>query len=265
VREVIERACAQEVIETACKLWPHHSDSSLGALKAFLEVPSPALVAGLMTEANLSEEQEVGRLSETWYHIGKFSTSEHYRQTAIQILSTRAKGTEGEPDMALHLWLDVRQEYRAELFSDLLTSEELNDEQRRRVWLQVERVHSELGKEFFIGILPKVLTSSDSVETVRGVFESEKIITKLFNSTADRYLLGKALVQAFLGAPSLETKNRAAGWIVRADAGAALRELEGLGSPTEEDLNILKEHFRGSRYLDKLVRRRSKEAPREES
>ena len=106
--------------------------------------------------------------------------------------------------------------------------------------------------EFFIGILPEIFKIQDAPETVRSVLEAEQEISEIFPQISDRYKLGSTLLKAFTSSPSQETKNKLAAWINNIDAEAVLGDLQSIKGTTEEDLEILKEHFPKSKRLDKI-------------
>jgi len=169
-----------------------------------------------------------------------------------EILGKTPKGTDQEPDLCLRLWMEVQQEHKADLLRGLVTGEGLNDDQRKRIWLQIERVAPKLGMEFFIGILPEIFKIQDAPETVRSVLEAEQEISEIFPPISDRYKLGSTLLKAFISSPSQETKNKLAAWIKNIDATSVLGDLKSMEETTEEDVEILKKHFPRSKYLDKI-------------
>ncbi|MGH2583662.1 MAG: hypothetical protein ACRDJE_01975 [Dehalococcoidia bacterium] len=83
------------------------------------------------------------------------------------------------------------------------------------------------------------------------VLDSESLITELFPNASNRHRLGSALLQGFVAAPSLQTKNRIAAWLKRLNVPSVLNDLSKGENPSEEDVRILAEHFGKSRYLQK--------------
>ena len=68
---------------------------------------------------------------------------------AVAILAKPAHGPEDNPDRCLGIWLSHRPDVDGLAFEKLLTHEELLDEQRKRVWLQVEKT-KDLSKSFYL-------------------------------------------------------------------------------------------------------------------
>lgn len=248
--QIVEETNASKVLQIACTLWPYHQGESLETFISFQQVPEPPLIVNLMDSITPEEQDECNRLLKAWSHMAGLSTEGQKLTVTKQILGKTSKGNDQEPDLCLRLWMDAQQESKADLLRDIGTTEDLNDDQRKRIWLQIEPIAAKLGMKFFTTILPEILKLEDAPETVRAVLEADKVISEVFSSTSDRYNLGSTLLKAFISSPSQETKNKLAVWIKKIGAVAVLKELKIIAKPTEEDIEILEEHFPRSKYLD---------------
>lgn len=251
-KKIVGNEQVAQVIETACVLWQYHQEQTLHTFQSFQQIPNPSLIANLMDQINSEEPDESNRLSEVWAHMAGIMTEDQRIAATKEILGKIPKGTEQEPDLCVRLWMDAQQEHKVDLLRGLVTGEGLNDDQRKRIWLQIGRIVPELGMEFFIGILPEIFKIQDAPETVRSVLEAEQEISDIFPQISDRYKLGSNLLKAFISSPSQETKNKLAAWINNVDAASVLGDLKSMGETTKEDLEILREHFPKSKHLDKI-------------
>ena len=251
-RDIVGNEEVAQVIETACDLWQYHQEQTLHTFQSFQQIPNPSLIAVLMDHINPEESDESNRLSKVWSHMAGIMTEDQRIAVTKEILGKTPKGTEQEPDLCLRLWMGVQQEHKVDLLRGLVTGEGLNDDQRKRIWLQIGRIVPELEMEFFIGILPEIFKIHDAPETVRSVLEAEQEISEIFPQISDRYKLGSTLLTAFISSPSQETKNKLAAWINNIDATSVIGDLKSMEETTKEDLEILKEHFPKSKHLDKI-------------
>lgn len=101
----------------------------------------------------------------------------------------------------------------------------MSDSQRKRVWLQIDRLAPELGKTFLLAELPKIFALGDSAETVNGVFESKEIFGSLFTTASDKYELGVKLLDSFFASSSVDAKNKLSQWLQNIDQATVLRDL----------------------------------------
>jgi hypothetical protein len=116
----------------------------------------------------------------------------------------------------------------------------------------IQALLNQVNSDLLLPLVAQLLIRSDSPATVQAVFEAETILNQQFPGKGPQYGLGKALLGAFLAAPSVEVKNRLAGWIKHTAGTSVLRDLAQLGQPTHEDIDILTAAFGKSRYLDKF-------------
>ncbi|MDF9408524.1 MAG: KAP family P-loop domain protein [Pelotomaculum sp. PtaB.Bin013] len=260
MREMVQRGIVGEeniahVIETACILWPYHQFHSLNTFLAFRQAPSPSRISELMDQINIQEKEEIDQLKKAWSHIVGILNDEQRVATTKFILGKTPKGTEQEPDLCLQIWLDLQKMHKADLLKKSVTDIELNDEQRKRIWLLISRTSQELGNDFFISVLPEVFKLQEIPETARTIFETKEDINKLFTSKEEQYDLGVTLLRCFITVTSQVIKNKFAAWMKDLKVGAVFRNLRKYEELTEDDLAILISFFPESKLLDKIQRK----------
>ena len=121
------------------------------------------------------------------------------------------------------------------------------------IWLQIEDRIDLFGIEFLIDILPKIFASVEMPLTINAIFDAEKKITGIFDSSADRYKLGnEILIESMIISESIDTKNRLAAWIKRLNNGAILRSLEKRTGISKEVIEALRRYYPKAKSLDKF-------------
>lgn len=251
---VVGEANTVRAAEAACYIWPFHRERALSAFEILNRAPGVSLVAGLMDGIDPADEDGTKALLQAWSRMAGVLVPEQRVSVTLSILEKQPKGTDDEPDLCLRLWLEAQGETRADLLKEVLLSEGLNDEQRLRCWRQVERIIPDLGKDFFVAVLPKILGLPEAPRTTGAVSQARQAISALFTSTTEKNELGKALLTAFLATTSLATKRGISMWIKEDVGSSALRYLPQLGTLTEEDLEILAQDFPKSKHLQRLGR-----------
>ncbi len=129
---------------------------------------------------------------------------------------------------------------------------DINDDQRRRVWAQVDQRIETMGKQDVAELLPRVLGLENAEATTGAVLDAEDHITRRFPSRDERYELARQVLLAVLAAPGIETARRATGWIKRLDMPDVLNELDRMRDVTPDDVALLKEEFPDNKHLRKL-------------
>ena len=243
---------AGKVVELAVALWPHHREEAMNTL-LISQIPEPDSVATLMEPIDIDNAKDVSRLTQVWNYIAGQQTMDAAIMTATSILDKPANGPTAEPDTCLRLWLDAHQVKQGALLEALIIDDELNDEQRKRVWLQIERAAPGLGKDFLIEVIPNIAQLSGAQETWRAVYDSRDAVNQVFPQKDDRYDLAKSLLQAFERTDSIEVKNQSLQWIDEIEAEPVLRELQKPGVKlTDDDIQILHGQFPSSKHLKKV-------------
>ncbi|MCH7688728.1 MAG: hypothetical protein IH899_18940, partial [Planctomycetes bacterium] len=168
------------------------------------------------------------------------------------ILNRQAKGTGENPDLCLSIWIELCSEQQAEILRTLLFSGDTSDENRKRIWLQIEENRSELGQVFFTEVLLEVFRLHECPETLRAALDAQSRINELFQTKDESYMLGKVLLEAFVSTPSKEAQNRLVDWLKSLGVQDVLKELATLGTLSDEDLEVLRTAFPKSRHLKKM-------------
>jgi hypothetical protein len=244
-----------EMIEAACAIWPTDPRRSMPVLLTADTPPSNEAVASLIDplfSGDPSGDDE-GLLAKVWFHFAAIMSEEDRLAVAMLLLQKSPKNAGGEPDVGLGLWTQS-QPSRPALLEQLLSHEELTDEQRARVWAQVQLRTKELGPTFFVDMLPTVLTFPDSPYTLRSVLQSRGTVGLLYSTPSAKNTLARVLLETLIRSGSLETKNNMATWLREIGGGGALRSLEEL-NPTQDDLRILEQRFSGSKSITRLLHR----------
>ena len=252
LKGVVEQTAKRKVAEVACKLWPHHSHAALEALQEMDTTPRPQDVSVMLDGVDPNNSEQIENLSAVWSHISDRMNDEDRAHTAVEILSRPMKGNDEQPDLCFHIWVEATGPQQSALLRRLMASDELNDEQRKRTWLQaVDRIES-LGRTFFEEVLLIGFKVPDCLGTMRSMLEAGDRISQLFITKDQRYRLGKVLMEAFVAVPSVEIQNGLIEWLKSLDAGDVLKELQHLRPLTEEELDVLRSAFPRSRHLKKV-------------
>jgi hypothetical protein len=252
--KVVEEANTVKVAEAACYTWPFHHEQALAVFEILSKTPDVSFVAGLMDGIDAADEAGTKALLQAWSCMARLLEPEQRVSVTLGILEKQPKGTNDDPDLCLRLWLDAQSETKADLLMKVLLSEGLNDEQRLRCWLQVERIIPNLDKDFFVAVLPEILGLPEAPRTTGAVLQARQAIGVLFTSTTEKNELGRCLLKGFLDTTSLATKRGIGEWIKEYIGPGILRHLSHLGQPTEEDLKVLAEQFPKAKALQKLQR-----------
>jgi len=248
-----------EIVEIACRIWPHFEAQALSILESCQQVPTTADIRILMDTVDYENEQSRGNLERAWTHFAPKLEADQVIELGKLILAKQPKGYTDEPDAAFRIWLDVQKVEKPALLRSLITDESVSDSQRKRVWLQIDRVASELGKAFLLAELPKIFALGDSVETVNSIFESKEIFSRLFTTASDRYELAVSLLDSFLASASVDAKNKLAQWLRNIDQVTVLKNLRTRQGVSDDEVSILLEHFPNSKMLKQLHESRKRE------
>jgi len=200
---------------------------------------------------NPVDKDSIASLKEAYKTIAGRIDLEARSAAAFELLSKPAAGTQDEPDMCLRLWVTSKTDDAVRLLESLLIAENLNDDQRRRVWLLIERTEG-LEPEFFARVLPNVVGRDDCPRCVSEILECENQISATAATEHQRYSLGQGIVKAFRMSSSQEAKNRLAAWLKRLNVEGVLKELENYGQMSDDDIAVLDSHFGKSKQWRKV-------------
>jgi PAS domain S-box-containing protein len=200
-------------------------DEIMEGVRSFA-VPSIKLTIDLMDKIGPEYVGEINRLLRLWSFMVKTLPETQKLSTTKYILINPPKEVSNEPDMVLRLWIDAHGENNKPLLESIVLDETLEDEQRKRVWLQVDRISHELGTDFFMHVMPKIFEMRNQSATIKAIFDSEDIITSLFLSNGGTDALGELLLKTYKATTSVDFKNRLTEWMERAGTNSALESLE---------------------------------------
>lgn len=169
-----------EVAAAACKVWPHHPTQVLpiiGNVK-----PTPTDTATLV-DSFTGDEDLVAHLINTFKAISTEMSDDQRNETALLILQKPAKGSDERPDLCLEAWIDACSDGKKAILESLLLGEGLNDEQRKRVWLRIEKAHDELGTGFLMSVMPRLASVTDIPATASEMLEFAKSVSSGLSSS----------------------------------------------------------------------------------
>ena len=248
----------EKLADTACELWPHHTAVAQSILLSLPVNPSGTRVVDLLDKTNLEDETARELLVQLWVKQAERLDDDARALLTEQVLGKPAIDTENDADAGLSMWLEALADEMKPTLLSLLQNDSLNDEQRRRLWLQAERRAGALGLQFFISVLPTMLSPIDQDGTVRAVLDAEQAVNGIAKSAEERFALGEALSQALLATGSRDTKRRIASWIQTLDAaGAFVAKAKRIGCGVD-DVELMREVFPGSKDLKQLAKSAAK-------
>lgn len=162
-KSIIEENKYQTLIDAACALWGHDRKEALGAIKNFDILPQQLDAAPtLLDSVDPDSEVEVSALEEAWNTFSERTSQDEDFRVLIAILNKSAKRSSKRADVGLQLWTSAAGLSEADVLQRTALSEQLNDEQRKRVGLQIEGTAEELGSDVFLGLLPDYFELPDS-------------------------------------------------------------------------------------------------------
>lgn len=257
VEEQLVEDGTEELMACSIALWPYHRQEALKAIDEARTMPTTGETAALMNTISPGSPDEVRDLQTAWSYIAPHFSAEDLSEVTKHILASSVKGTPDQPDIFLWTWLkaagEASRDMTRDMIRDLVTGDIPNDSQRRRLWLAIEANLTELDHEYVLGIMEAVLRNDAAPETAAAVLESSDKITKLFPNDREKLTLGASLLRSFIDAPNITMKNRLAAWLKELGNEAVLKEVGTSVPATNEDLEILHNHFKRSRHLKKLM------------
>lgn len=224
-KKLVEEGRHSTIIDAASKLWGHDKAEALKAFESVESLPSQiGLIPNLMNAVNESSEDEFKMLRRAWNEFSKRSSVDQHHQIAMSILEKASKGTSMKPDLCLEIWFDAMGVSKANLLQGLVLSDELNEEQRKRVWLQIERTAGDLGHDFFLEVLPGLFGLGEASQAQEEALseESKSAISELFGSRNAQHDLSGALLSALVMSDAKGRKRRIAEWIGELDTPSSL-------------------------------------------
>jgi hypothetical protein len=243
---LVERRNYQSLVDAACSLWGHDKNTALEVIREFEVLPQQiGEIADLLDSIDPDSEEEVDTLEEAWNAFSERTSEDEDFRVMELLLNKSAKGSSGRPDVGLQLWAGATGVSEADVLRRTALYEPLNDEQRKRVWLQIERAAQELGENFFLDLLPDYFELSDTRQAQREALseESKSEISSLFQTREGQQQLARILLEALERAGRKGLKRKLATWIGELQAPSSLIHEQEL---TNEEQKLLEENV--SRY-----------------
>lgn len=249
---IVEGDKQQDVVDVACALWPHHSEDSAKILAEYETVPSSKSLADMIDGVSTDEESDFVNLNDVWMPIANRCSVEQHVAVAVAILEKGAQGTEDDPDRCLGIWLLHKPGANGAAFERLLKHDGLSDEQRKRVWLQVEKSKG-LSKSFYLESVVNIAALEDCPETISEMLDFQKEISSQFSTKEDRYDLGTHIVKAFRASSSNEAKAQLASWLKGLENDDVVKQFAEGDALTRDEVDLLEPEFGKSRSWKKIA------------
>jgi DNA polymerase III delta prime subunit len=244
--DLLDDSRVQQTMQLALTLWEYHRKESQETLLSLKTRKSPEFLVTLLSPIDLNDEDDVGMLLSIWKPEAALLQEQGCLEVTKQLLSEEPHSASGEVDRGLRLWLDqIDVEQIGNILEALLKDSALTDEQRNRVWLQVERRLSILGTEYIYRVLPDALAFSDHTRTARSVLDAKGTMSQLFSGTVSRNALAQTLLSSLVSSTSVEVKNRIAEWLKELDVTSEVKKYvkSNLSSLDDASKDALKKHF----------------------
>ncbi|MDQ0090127.1 hypothetical protein J2T12_003541 [Paenibacillus anaericanus] len=248
-RGVVGEEAIHSLMESSGKLWNSHRGAAVKTILDFDQLPDPLILCNLSDSLSLENKED---LVKVWTHAVNRAQESYLIEMSKKILEKQPVNWETEADVSLTLWISAQTDL-SQLLYKLMSDSSLNTEQRRRIWAQIKKSYKILGSEFFLNHLKEIITDFKDNEGVRDIINSKSLINVLFPSIREKNLLSVILLGSFYTVDSLELKNRLAEWIHEIGGASILSKSKDLAVPTDDDLEILKQHFPDSKNLAKLI------------
>lgn len=239
-----------EIADAAVDSWSTFPSDAISVWEAAQVRITPERLVRLGQTADFTSEQSAKALLDAWTLLKEQLSDDERFTVLIALLNDSARGTAAAPDLALRVWVDAMGSERGRFLAQAMRSEGLNDDQLRRVWLQIVAHASELGASFVGGLLPDMLATRGSRAVGLAILESRDAINLLFPQTTDRNRLGRMLLGVLGPATSGEVKNGIAAWIAELGKGV-LRSINDVPGLDEGDIDLLESRIGDSPYLDR--------------
>ncbi|MGH9929846.1 MAG: KAP family P-loop NTPase fold protein, partial [Pyrinomonadaceae bacterium] len=124
----------RDVIEGACRIWPHYPDKALSVFESSEQTPTSADASSLMNTVDYASDESKANLNQAWSHFASHWTEDQVNEGAKLILGKKPKGSSDDPDAAFGIWINVQKARKGNVLRALLTDDSLTDSQRKRVW-----------------------------------------------------------------------------------------------------------------------------------
>ncbi|WP_074729664.1 KAP family P-loop NTPase fold protein [Paenibacillus naphthalenovorans] len=254
MRNMIKRGIVGEdstnlLMDAASKVWNSHREDAVETFLDFTQLPTPTVLCNL---ADSVVEDDKEALLRVWKHAASHAKNDYIYEMSNRILAKQPVNWKSEADVTLTLWISVLSD-PAQFLYKLVTDNSLNTDQRKRAWAQIKKSYRLLGADFFLKHLKDIVASYQDIEGIRDILKSDSIINELFPSVKEKNLLSIVLLECFIMVDSIELKNSFALWIQKNGGSSILGKLKELADPSDDDLEVLKQHFPDSKKLAKFI------------
>lgn len=248
------------ILESAINLWKSGNRQALEQTYTdFKILPTNAQLAEIAEHLDLNEPDNEQDLTKVWTRriealdvAGKVDVAKHL----VAFPMAKAKGLH---DVTLDLWINLVGDSAADVLSTLLLDSSLTDDQRHRMWAEVERRLETFGSDKLMQIIPATIMLADSPKTIRAIIDARSKISNLIKLSHMHLQFARALVAAFPRIQKNQTKNDVAEWIKDVAGANTFRGYQAGTELSKNDLEILNRHMQRSTILSKLLDRFKKQ------
>jgi len=241
--EIVPAEHEGQLAAAACAAWPHKREAAVQSLLGLHTAPPPTQIAELVQQIDAASDEDYKQLSDVWSHLAALLDNTGAVTVAQHVLSFDQIALPNGKDGALQLWCEVSVEHRNAMLLSLIHSEDLNDSQRHRMWLEIEDRAPDLGPAYLCDIVPPLLVRGDSSNTVAAVIRWADSCDPIFSSLTDQAQFCQALAPAYFDTPSADTRAAIAKWINRWNGLAAIEEEYENRESAEDIADDLKRDF----------------------
>lgn len=253
-REIVSGDQRGAVVEAACAIWNAVPDQAVETFASGFGALTPDQAANLVDGVDWTNGDHEDLLSRAWSSVLEWQDLAERVQTTKRLLDKGLNGPEEEPDRAIRLWLQAQGTRRLEVLTAALTDDGLGDPHRKRLWQQAVGGRDAVGAEFVLEVIPKLVMLSPNDQTTAQVFGDYERVEAILDSADNRADLAQRLMETFTDASTNTVKSHIAEWCKKLSGEASLAKVNA-EAVTEEDLSILKTHFR-SKALSRIKKAR---------
>lgn len=258
-RTLVPQSNRTQLIEAVVSTWIASPGKAIDMFRKGVTDLVPQQIANLLDGINWQEEEQAELIHEAWAAIAATLDSSDAVKSTNSILLKGPCGPDHKPDEGLKIWLDAQAGPAEDLFSELLTQDNLDDSHRSRVWSQIRDRSDDLGSEFFIEVIPQVLSLPSVEQTARTILSDVEALSPIQRSTDTKARLSQRLMENIHNASTKTIKAEIASLCNKLSGQASLKSLQ-----TEQladiDLEILHSKFPGASVLKKIDKSRKKES-----
>jgi hypothetical protein len=218
---LVDESHHKTIIDAACKIWGYDKNAATDAIQAYSSLPSDTnQVSDLIESVNTDSEDDIEALKTAWNKFSTLTSADQDYKVLVRLLNKQAENSPEAPDLGVNLWTSSDGVSAEELLRRTALSEELNDEQRKRVWLEIERRAEALGSKFFLDLLPSYFRLSESLQAQQEALSSKSKteISALFDAREEEQELALTLVKSLQVASTTNLKRKLARWVGELEA-----------------------------------------------